>query len=264
MANCNLRCWADALLSNELPADPRLLDVIRPHLADPARARRVITDLGRSDSSFSLLDLLSQLLTAQFDQLVVPAMDAARDIPHQLPRRLAVAYAAQVPDENRDKRIDIHLEGEDLVSPLAELAVLVSHRRFESARTSADPTQVAHLLSTFGVRLEKLGQYEEAVTATEESVATCRELVADRPDVYRPVLAGALTNLGNWRGQLGRYEEGLTAAEESVAIRRELVADRPDVHRPDLALALNNLGSHLNEVGRYEEALTAVAEAAKL
>ena len=83
-----------------------------------------------------------------------------------------------------------------------------------------------------------LGRTEETLAASEEAVTISRELAATRPDVYRPKLAMALTNLSNQLGDLGRTEEALAAIEEAVIIRRELAAQLPDAYACKLQQSL--------------------------
>ena len=75
------------------------------------------------------------------------------------------------------------------------------------------------------------------------------ELSSLRPDVFRPDLAGSLSNVSNILSELGQTEEALKAASEALEIRRELARLHPDVFRPDLAKSLAVLGLRLEESG---------------
>ncbi len=98
-------------------------------------------------------------------------------------------------------------------------------------------------------------------TGLKKAVTTYRELIAARPDAFRPDLAAALTSQSVQLAGLGRREEALAAIEEAVTAYRGLIAARPDTFQPDLAAALTNQSVRLAELGRWEEALTAIEEA---
>jgi CHAT domain-containing protein/tetratricopeptide (TPR) repeat protein len=83
---------------------------------------------------------------------------------------------------------------------------------------------------------------EAARDSLQEALAICRELARQRPDVYRPDVAGTLNHLGNVQRALNALEAARGSFQEALAICRELARQRPDVYRPDVALTLNNLG----------------------
>jgi tetratricopeptide (TPR) repeat protein len=88
--------------------------------------------------------------------------------------------------------------------------------------------------------------------------------IAVGPDRYRPALATALSNLGNWYSEVGRPAEALPITQEAVAVYRELAAASPDRFRPRLANALNNLGNRYSEAGRPADAAESRAEVSRL
>ena len=97
--------------------------------------------------------------------------------------------------------------------------------------------------------------------AAQEAVDIRRELAAQRPDVFRPDLAGSLNNLSNTLSGLGQREPASLAAQEAVDLYRELAAQRHEMFRPGLAMSLNNLANRLRELGQHEPALLAAQEA---
>ncbi|MFG1946135.1 tetratricopeptide repeat protein [Nonomuraea sp. NPDC048826] len=81
------------------------------------------------------------------------------------------------------------------------------------------------------------------------------------PDVYLPILAGALNNLSIRLGALGRREEGLAAVRRATGIQERLAEVDSDAYLPDLANSLNNLSVRLAALGRHEEGLPVIRRA---
>jgi nucleotide-binding universal stress UspA family protein len=96
---------------------------------------------------------------------------------------------------------------------------------------------------------------------SKNAVTAYRELIAARPDVFRPAVAAALTSHSVQLSDLGRPRDALTAIEEAVTAYRELNEAQPGAFRPDLAAALTSQSVRLGDLGRREEALAAVEEA---
>jgi hypothetical protein len=252
---------ADALVLAELSAEPQLLDVVRRSLAEPAVQLRALAFLARTAGHDLLArELLSTLLSTELERLAIAAMDVARVVPGPLPVVLADALAGAEPNPGLDAVIEKHLVEGELLRLLAELAEGVTRRQLELARADADVPAISRLLTKLGRRLYELGRHEDALTATEESVALYRELAEQRSNTQLRDLANALDYLGNRLHELGRYEDALTATDESVALYRELAEQRSDTDLPDLANSLDDLGNRLYELGRYEDALNAGEE----
>ena len=72
-------------------------------------------------------------------------------------------------------------------------------------------------LNALSGRLLDLGQPEEALAATEETVALYRQRVAANPG-FNPHLARSLNDLSGRLAGLGRPEEALAASEEAAAL----------------------------------------------
>lgn len=75
------------------------------------------------------------------------------------------------------------------------------------------------------------------------------------PVVFRPDLAGSLSNLAIRLIDLGQREPALRAAQQAVDIRRELAAQRPDVYQPDLARSLIVLALRTRDARSAADAL---------
>ena len=127
-----------------------------------------------------------------------------------------------------------------------------------------EPASLAHSLDQLGYRLSELGRHEDALAASEESLALYRSLAEGHSEAFVPDVARALHNLSSALSNLGRYEDSLAAIEESSALRRALAEARPDEYTPDLASSLAMLSSTLERLGRYEAALAAAEESVTL
>lgn len=104
------------------------------------------------------------------------------------------------------------------------------------------------------------GNLELALSSAGQSLNIWRQLVADRPDAFLPVLARALNNYAIRLSALGQLEPALAAAIQSLDIRRQLASDRPDAFLPDLAASLNNYANFLSALGQRKSALVASLE----
>jgi tetratricopeptide (TPR) repeat protein len=111
---------------------------------------------------------------------------------------------------------------------------------------------------------QTVGLRERAAHLHNGIAVKLRPLAAQRPDVFRPDLAGSLNNLASFLSALGDREAALNAAREAADLYRALAAQRPDAFRPDLAGSLHNLASFLSDLGDREAALNAAREAADL
>ncbi len=111
--------------------------------------------------------------------------------------------------------------------------------------------------------LGSLGELEESVAASAESIGILRELVEGegRPEL-RNDLAASLVNRGHALQVLSRLEEAIASFDESIGIRRELVEQEGKQElRNGLAMAILNRCVALRKVGRLEQALVGYKEA---
>jgi tetratricopeptide (TPR) repeat protein len=139
--------------------------------------------------------------------------------------------------------------------------------KFREAQETAPSEQIrascARFTHNFAARLSYLGRREEALEQAEEAVRLYRELAGQRPDAFRPDLAGSLNNLAAILSDLGRREEALEQAEEAVRLYRELAGRRPDAFGPDLARSFAVRGSIITD-DRPGEAMASFAEAIQI
>ena len=123
------------------------------------------------------------------------------------------------------------------LSALAEAAV---------ARAGNEPSLRAELLNSQGKLLIAKGQYREAQTHFERSLAMRRDMLGKRhPDVARTLnnLAVAVYHQGELVAAEAYYRDAIAIAEDVLGARH-----------PHLAAFLSNLGSALSPQGRYDEA----------
>lgn len=154
------------------------------------------------------------------------------------------------------------LEGKSLGPGFPSLDALQDAVRHEREISRGQPTPglgaaLNALAQGFGI----LRRFEEALTASEESVRVRRSL-AGLTNQDPSGLARSLTEVASSLRALGRNEEALAAFDESVELRRELVAREPDEgRRLELAMALLNRCSCLCAMSRPQDGLEAVGEA---
>jgi predicted ATPase/DNA-binding SARP family transcriptional activator len=104
-----------------------------------------------------------------------------------------------------------------------------------------DPTGIARSVGELGSVAVFEGDYARAVPLYEESAALFRRA----GDTMR--LASVLGNLGAVSNYQGDYERGRPLLEEALAIHREVGA------KDDVAITLHNLGTAAVQEGRYSE-----------
>ncbi|MCH9687681.1 MAG: tetratricopeptide repeat protein [Deltaproteobacteria bacterium] len=200
-----------------------------------------------------------QLLSEGLQQRAVPAVRAAlamsrTEVFSGLATKVVSMLTARCPPSLAGS-IERALQGRTL--SLVKLQVWA----YRQLLPEAVGTQRAELLNNLGVRLDELGQREEALGLLAESVAIRREQAQFRSEILLHHLAEGLNNLGGLHRELGRSEEALASTAEAVDIRRELARAKPEVFRPHLALSLNNLGTMQGAHGHELDALASTAEA---
>ncbi|MFC8797237.1 tetratricopeptide repeat protein, partial [Promicromonospora sp. NPDC057138] len=191
---------------------------------------RVVTDAARHDHHATIRDL---------------ADDLAAHLPADATTLQAVAAAIPYPSAR-----------------MAPTGLLLAQRRLELARGHPEnELDFARSLTSLGTQLSGVGRVVEAVSATEEAVATYRRLAEANPDRYEPDLARSLSNLGVSLWEVGRVVEAVPVIEEAFAAHRRLAEANPEQYEPELATSLSNLGVLLSEVGRVVEAVPVTEEA---
>ena len=100
--------------------------------------------------------------------------------------------------------------------------------------------------------LAGLARREDALAASEEVVAICRELIAIVP-VFRQSLARSLTSFGIRLTEKKDFDAALSADREAVAIYAALLSLDPQRYRDPLERVVRNLATHLRDLGRGEQ-----------
>ena len=110
-------------------------------------------------------------------------------------------------------------------------------------------------LGNLGAAYDSLGDYRQAITFHEQSLAIAREIG------NRPGEGAALGNLGSAYFSLGDYRQAITFHEQSLAIARE-IEDRQDEGRAlgKLGLAYDRLGDYHQAITFYEQSLAIARE----
>ena len=118
---------------------------------------------------------------------------------------------------------------------------------------------LAYNLGLLGVRLENLGEFEQAQEAYEDSLRIRKELLQEQPDVIRwkedyAETANSLAILCLMRKQIVR---GVEVAEEAVARFEELIELAPDniEYKTSLAVATADIAEPYLQLGQPERAL---------
>ena len=248
---------AEQLITSELTRHSELVAPLFTSLGE-ARGGRALTILARAASTQDhAVSLLRRALTADLDNLAVPALSVAVETNSIMGDLLSQVISGQ------------HVSHEILMQvanasphPSFALALPTAVVLQRLANDAADESERAGWLVRLSVRLGDLGRREEALSASEQATDIYRQLAQARPDdAFLPYVAGSLLNLSESLGDLGRREEALTAIQQATDIYRQLAQARPNTFLPQFAASLNNLSTHLGDLGRREEALTAIQQA---
>ncbi|MEY9948063.1 tetratricopeptide repeat protein [Kitasatospora sp. GAS1066B] len=136
-------------------------------------------------------------------------------------------------------------------------ARLTAHR----LAVTGDPIEHAQLYQNLGFRMSRAGQWEEAVTVTEQAVELFRRLTTTDPGAHEADLAMALVDLSAHTFRSGRSPASRHAAEEAVGIFRRLATVDPAAYEPGLAVSLSHLSQGFSDARRAEDALAATHRA---
>jgi hypothetical protein len=78
-----------------------------------------------------------------------------------------------------------------------------------------------------GVRLTRLGRWQDTVAPSEEAAAIRRELARASPGADLPGVALSLSHLGALLPKLGRHQDAVAPTKEALAIRCKLAQSSP-------------------------------------
>lgn len=142
--------------------------------------------------------------------------------------------------------------GRDDEAMESEKTALLEFRALAAQSPTTYDIELARTLRTLGIASDRIGQYDEALAATTESVVLLRTAVTR---MYLIDFARGLGDLAPALRGLTRYDEALAADIEAVEVLRDMARRDPGMHRGDLANALASLSVALDRKGRYTEAL---------
>jgi hypothetical protein len=250
----------EALIVHEYVANPALLGATLDQATDPQLARAFAVLDRACSGSKQLASNLRQALDQRLPTLVERAvgsgveMVAALDSVVRLvrPHRGAAAASAAVAASVRGS----------LGQTIHALAV-EHHRDSLSEDRDSHLAPLASALHHLAIALGGIGQAEEALAASEESVRHYRELVEERGDLHLPELATSLNSLAVSLDTLLRHEEALEKSEEAVRHYRALVDEDRDRYLPQLGGTLINLSTILANLKRTDGGLAASEESVR-
>jgi tetratricopeptide (TPR) repeat protein len=228
---------AEHLVVQELGRDPELADRCLTGL-DERQALRAITVLGRAEADEEDAGKLLERLLPRVEEVVA-------GLPADLGLLVTIKGAIPYPS-----------------AALAAADLAVTRRILDLVPPGLSDLRAAWL-EWLSISLSQTGQFDQARSAAEESVAIFRELASADPD-HDPALGHSLISLGICFSELGDMTKALSATEEAVSIYRGLSVPYPDRHSLDLAASLSNLSTYLIKQRRLAEALSAKEEAVEI
>jgi tetratricopeptide (TPR) repeat protein len=113
----------------------------------------------------------------------------------------------------------------------------------------------ADSLEFHGLQLQGAGRTQEALPLLEEAIGLRRNLAAELPSAFEPVLAQGLLNLANARLSLRHVREAASAIDEAVKICGDTVQEGGIVSKVTLTQILSTRAVLLQELGETPEAL---------
>ncbi|MGW7306008.1 trypsin-like peptidase domain-containing protein [Streptomyces sp. NPDC054835] len=148
---------------------------------------------------------------------------------------------------------------------LAHFAGRLTGRLVERYREEGgDPAALAWALEQSAEATSTLGDWRQALAASEESVALRRALPRTPRTAYERRLAEGMMQLANLRRWADRASDGLPLAEEAVELCRSVVRAEPDAARPALGRALTALARVYADMARRSDALRVAEEAVRV
>jgi tetratricopeptide (TPR) repeat protein len=204
-----------------------------------------------SSLAFTLRELRSVLIKLH---RYVDALPVVRE---ELETYLRVEPTGDGPDTARYWLVEV-LTGLGRNEEAAQAAgeAVAAVRRWPRRRSGA-PKSVALIgaLTVYAERLDRIGRFDEALTATAEYTALWRR--RSEPIAY----AAALDELGRRLAAVGRHRDAEVQYGRMLAIVRDLPPSR--WNRRALAAALTNYAIRLGTLGRHRDAEVAAAEAVR-
>ena len=249
----------EALVRSVVSEMPSLADRLLDSDATAARLLTVLARIARDDEASARL--LGDLLERRLADLCWTAIAVAEETGRPMGALLAAAF-----DSAGDADLAAEVESSLTVDTveLRELAVVATRKAIASARNAPQEFgldgYLAALYNNFAIRLNQLGELQEALRASDEAVGRFRRLAEDDPDRFLSEVVSALVATSTTLADLGRWDDSLAAVEESVAIARSL-DPRKDGARGALAMSLTSSAHRYGDLDRWDDARGAAEEA---
>jgi tetratricopeptide (TPR) repeat protein len=113
---------------------------------------------------------------------------------------------------------------------------------------------LAASLTNLGNRLADLGRYDEALAATQESVAIRRALADACPAAFLPDLARSLNVLGDCYAALDQHDAALEAYEAAVRTLLPAFQRLPAAFADQMAYSMRDYATACARLGRAPDA----------
>jgi tetratricopeptide (TPR) repeat protein len=123
-------------------------------------------------------------------------------------------------------------------------------------RQASNESEKGVIYHQLGQILYKQGQYKEAITYYEHSLAIKQKTL---PPTHLN-LSGSYNNIGLVYAKMGEYSKALSSHEKALEIRQKTL---PSTH-PELASSYNNIGLVYDNMGEYSKALSSHEKALEI
>ncbi len=124
----------------------------------------------------------------------------------------------------------------------------------QALRHTSDDHTRAEIHNNMGNALFKLTRYQEAETAFSQAISIRQELAGKSPDIYRPLIAFTLSNLGALYRTTHRFESAETSYRKALGIYQQISPTDSGRFASQQAFLLNNLGNLYKDLYRFESA----------
>ena len=172
-------------------------------------------------------------------------------------KRFGDAVANNPELKNSDKLES--LRKELLKEPVEYLKSLCEQLAREKGTRKESLDRLAAVASNLGMLNVEIGDKQDAIRATEQSIALYEQLSHENPDkqLYRRNLAKGRMNLGVLLSDTGNTVDAMTAYDSAKAIFKRLIEENSadEESQYELAILHYNLANLLRKVNRREEAL---------
>ena len=229
---------------------------------DEEQLTRALTVLGRAAPRHpNVGQAMTTLLDADPPNRIPVAMWVATQLPDGAALVEVLARVGDITDDVETQETILGNLPERSLA-LAAFAVVRTRAALEHTlrRSDSDLMEVARLRHDLSLRLDEIGEYDQALAAISQVVEYFRTEVSGGSRHLETDLAMALNTLASALSQLGFTEDGLESAAESIALLRQRYSASPKL-RTYLATSLMNYGNLLSDLTRPTESVAALEEA---